>query len=169
MPSQEYLDFFLNSSGDIIKYVTFQIYHPDFDPPNFFFVQNNANGLVVELETSVNAIHTFCPVRITPNETLDDLDFGIRFEFGDVGEILPEQFDKVQEAGGFSIKPILKYREYRSDDLTQPMSGPLVLEIKEITFNQTGAVFEARARSLNLSVTGEFYTLDRFPMLKGLL
>ena len=169
MPSDEYYDFFLKSAADIVKFVTFEIYHADFDPDSFYIVQNNVNGLTATLETAAEVDFEFYPARISQNETSDDLDFGIKFDFGDVGDLLPDQFDKVAIADGFGTKPLLKYREYRSDDLTEPMLGPLTLEITEFSFSKTGATFEAKAPSLNLNRTGEFYTIERFPMLRDLL
>ena len=88
---------------------------------------------------------------------------------GDLGQLLPQELDAVLAADGIGTKPALKYRLYRSDDLTEPMLGPLTYEITTFNFNRDGASFRAGPRSLNLNRTGERYTIARFPMLKGFL
>ena len=93
----------------------------------------------------------------------------IKLDFGDLGETIPNELDLVEANDGFGVKPIVKYRTFRSDDLDNVLYGPLVLEIKTFAFNKQGASFEAKAPSLNINKTGEIYSLDRFPMLKGFL
>jgi hypothetical protein len=88
---------------------------------------------------------------------------------GDLGEIIPMELDLVEQADGFLTKPTLKYRNFRSDDLENVLYGPVTLEIKTFSFNREGCLFEAKAPSLNVSKTGEIYSLDRFPMLRGML
>lgn len=70
---------------------------------------------------------------------------------------------------GFTQKPVMKYRAYRSDDLTAPMLGPLIFQVNNIAFQKEGATLSASAPRLNLSATGELYDLDRFPTLRGFL
>ena len=70
---------------------------------------------------------------------------------------------------GFSEKPRVVYRTYRSDDLTRPLFGPIVLEVDSFAFNREGSTFTAKAPSLNINKTGELYRLERFPMLRGFL
>lgn len=165
---EEITEFFLNSKSEIIQYECLEISHPDFSQV-FRFVRNNTEGLTVTLETLADVTFDYCPVRIKQSNLVDDLDYGIELEFGDLGEILPDEIDLVGLADGFAVKPTLKYRSYRSDNLTAPMFGPLTLEITSFAFNKTGATFEAKAPSLNIHQTGEIYTISRFPMLRGFL
>jgi hypothetical protein len=108
-------------------------------------------------------------MRVTGAGDREDLDFGIDVTFGDLGQVIPNELDAVRAANGFTEKPIVKYRTYRSDLLTTPLYGPVKLEIKEFAFNREGAKFTAKAPSLNINQTGEIYTLNRFPMLRGFL
>jgi hypothetical protein len=50
-----------------------------------------------------------------------------------------------------------------------PIFGPLTLEVTNVSFNKQGAVFTAKPKSFNMAKTGEFYTVERFPMLAGFL
>lgn len=70
---------------------------------------------------------------------------------------------------GSIIKPTMIYRSYRSDDLTAPLDGPYKFQVNNISFKKEGATFSCGAPRLNYTATGEVYTMDRFPMLKGFL
>jgi hypothetical protein len=88
---------------------------------------------------------------------------------GDLGEIVPVEMDNIRAEDTFDELPVVVYRTYRSDDLSTPLYGPIELEVKNFAFDRTGCTFEAKAPSLNVSRTGETYTLPRFPMLRGLM
>lgn len=163
-----YVEFFLNAASKLIQFECIEISHPDFSQV-FRFVRNHTDGLTTTLETTEVVTWDYCPVRIGQSELADDLDYGIQLEFGDLGEILPAEIDLVSQADSFATKPKLIYRTYRSDDLDTVMLGPIELEIGDIAFNRTGATFEAAAPALNIHGTGEIYTIDRFPMLRGFL
>lgn len=161
-------DYYLNSRSNIVQYETLEIYHIDFTK-TYFVVRNNTKGLTATLETSSSQFFDYCPMRITQNTVGNDLDFVLTIEFGDVGELLPFELDEVFDANGLFTKPTLKYRTFRSDDLSSPMFGPIELEVTEFSFDRYGAKFEATATKTNSQKTGELYTIDRFPMLRAFL
>lgn len=162
----DYAAFFLNSATSVVHLETLEISHPNFTKTHWI-VRNSAEGLTATLETGAQATFTYLPVRIRPTGSGDDLDQILQVDLGDLGEVIPVELDAVAEAEGFSIKPTVLYRAYRSDDLTAPMFGPLRLEVHNLSSNQGGSSFEARAPALNLNRTGELYRLERFPMLRG--
>lgn len=164
----KYSEFFLNSNSAIVQLELVEFVHPNFSITHRA-VRNKTNGVIVTHENGLNYAYAYYPMKITPTGTLEDMDFGFKMEFGDLGEKLPQELDLIAANDGFGTKPIINFRTYRSDDLAAPLYGPLVLEIAEFTFNKLGAVFEAKAPSLNVSQTGEIYTLTRFPMLRGFL
>ncbi len=65
-------------------------------------------------------------------------------------------------------KPTAKYRVYRSDDLTDPIFGPVNLRIDAVTLTRDSAAFKAKSASYNVIRTGEVYRTDRFPMLESI-
>ncbi|MBN46212.1 MAG: hypothetical protein CMH23_07030 [Methylophaga sp.] len=164
----EYSEFFLNSSSSVVQLELLEISHPNFTK-TYRIVRNAVNGVTVTLEDASVETFDYYPLRITGTETRENLDFSLRIDLGDLGEVLPPELDAVSSAGGFETKPIVKYRTYRSDDLNAPLFGPLVLEVKSFSFNREGSTFEAKAPSLNVNKTGELYKIDRFPMLRGFL
>lgn len=164
----DYVGFFLNSRSDVIQFETLQISH-QFFTKRYDVVMNATNGLTVTLETAEVVNFEYYPLRISNMGTRENLDFGIKVDFGDLGEIIPEEIDAIHETDGFGFKPLIVYRTYRSDDLTSPLYGPLVLEATSFSFTREGSTFEAKAPSLNINSTGEIYDLERFPMLRGFL
>tara|TARA_Y100001973_G_C5178752_1_gene323592 strand:- start:1537 stop:1869 length:333 start_codon:yes stop_codon:yes gene_type:complete len=108
-------------------------------------------------------------MNISEQGTGSDLDFGLLIEFGDLGELLPDELDGVTAANGLFTEPTLIYRTYRSDDLTSPLVGPIELNIKSFSFNENAATFEASSDNANSQRTGELYTVSRFPMLRAFI
>ena len=159
-------EFFLAAPARVVQLELLEISHPAFSQV-YRVVRNAVAGVTVTLEDSTQATFTYYPLRIQVLGTKDDLDVGIRIQLGDLGELLPDEIDRVAAADAFDVKPTVKYRVYRSDDLTAPLVGPLVLEIASVPFSREGAAFEARAPRLSIGRTGEIYRLDRFPMLRG--
>jgi hypothetical protein len=164
----KYGEYFLNSNSNIVELELIELSHPNFTT-TYYLVRNAIDGIVVILETSVSQEFIYYPLQITPSGSGDDLDQLIKVQLGDLGEVLPQELDSIFINNGFDVKPTLIYRTYRSDDLTTPLLGPLTFKVNNITFNETGAVLEASAPKLNSSGTGEFYTTNRFPMLRGFI
>jgi hypothetical protein len=162
-----YSEFYLNSQSSIVKLDLLTISHPNFTQV-FNIVRNSIAGVTVTLEDGVTVqAFQYYPLAITPTGSDNDLDQVLKITLGDLGSILPKQLDAVRAAGNFITKPTLIYREYRSDVLTGPINGPTTFSIDNIAFNDLGATFQASAPRLNQTGTGERYTFDRFPMLRG--
>jgi len=170
--STDYATFFLGTSPDIVQIECLEIFHTDFS--EVYRVHRNAGHGTITV-TQVFAIflagdydYTYLPMKITPLGSSTDLDQSIRIQFGDLGEILPQELDNVSAENGFSQKPLVAYRTYRSDDLTQELFGPVVMEIQNITFTKEGATFECRPPVANHARSGELYLTERFPMLEAI-
>jgi len=163
-----YADFFLRCASSIVQLELLEITHPSFTK-KYRIVRNAVEGVTVKLETGEIATFDYYPLQISVGASRDDLDQSIVVNIGDLGEVLPKEMDAVKEANSFLTKPNVLYRTYRSDDLTEPMLGPIFLQIEAFSFNKEGATFEAKAPALNVTKTGELYKFDRFVMLRGFL
>lgn len=167
--TERYINFFLNSQSSIVELELIELSHPNFST-TYCIVRNAVEGVTVKLETGQFVFFDYYPLSLEGSTVREDLDYIIKIKVGDLGEIIPNELDNVSSAeGGFQIKPTLMYRSYRSDELRVPMFGPLRLEVTEFNFVKDGAEFEAKAPLLNINRTGEVYTLDRFPMLRGFI
>jgi len=163
-----YAEFFLNSKSSVVQLELLEISHPNFTKV-YRIVRNAVQGVTVTLETLTSAAFDYYPLKVENAGARDDLDQAITVTLGDLGEVLPKELDEIASNNGFGIKPNVVYRTYRSDDLSRPLFGPVVLEVESFAFNREGSTFEAKAPSLNVNKTGELYKLDRFPMLRGFL
>lgn len=163
-----YTEFFLNSKSSVVQLELIEISHSKFTK-TYRVVRNAMQGVTVTLETGATATFQYYPLRIENNGSRDDLDQSFTITLGDLGEVLPTELDSVASRDGFGEKPRVVYRTYRSDDLTRPLFGPVILEVESFAFNREGSTFTAKAPSLNINKTGELYLLERFPMLRGFL
>lgn len=165
----DYTEFFLASRADVVQLELIELSHPNFTQ-TYRKVRNARDGVTVDLSPDELGIEFgYYPARITQLGSRDDLDFGIRFDLGDVGELIPAELDAVGQAAGFLTKPRLRYWAFRSDQLDAPIFGPATLEVPEFAMQSDGTSMAARAPQLNANKTGERQTLDRFPMQRGLL
>jgi hypothetical protein len=163
-----YTEYFLNSKSNVVYLDLIEISHPNFTQ-TYRKVRNNTKGVTVTLEDGAEATFDYYPMKVTPVSQQNDLDQAIKVTLGDLGDILPTEFEAVCEANAFDVKPTVKYYAYRSDDLTEPLIGPWVMEVTSFTYDREASEFEAKAPSLNINRTGELYKLERFPMLRGFL
>jgi hypothetical protein len=161
-------EYFLNSLASIVQLDCFVISHSAFTSTKFL-VRNAAQGIHVTHEDTSEHDYEYCPMLVERAKSLDNLDQIYRVSLGDLGEIIPAEIDAIKTADSFNEKPVVVYRAYRSDQLTSPLYGPYVLELKNFDFSREGCTFDAMAPSLNVARTGERYSQPRFPMLKGLL
>lgn len=164
----DYTEYFLNSRANIVQYELLEISHPNFSEV-YRYVRNNTAGLTVTLEDASVRTFDYYPLRITPLATRDVLDFGLRIDLGDVDAVIQDELDRVLDNLGLDTKPVVRYWTYRSDDLTKPLYGPVVLELTALPYESVGASFVASSAAYNSSNTGELFDLDRFPMLRGFL
>lgn len=163
-----YSEFFLNSRSSVVQLELLEISHSAFTKV-YRIVRNAVSGIDVVLENGRTERFDYYPLRIENNGSRDDLDQSLTITLGDLGDVLPEELDNVASNAGFSERPVVTYRTYRSDDLSQPLFGPVILEVDSFAFNREGSTFTAKAPSLNVNKTGELYKLERFPMLRGFL
>lgn len=164
-----YEEFFLAGPSAAAELDLIEITHPDFSQP-YYIVRNAVNGVTVTLEDGVTSrTYTFYPLAVKPLGFRDNLDQGFQVTVGDTGDTLPDELNRVYNANSMDVPPTFVYRSYRSDNLTEPLYGPVTLQIEKVTQTEEGATFDAVAPSVNNGRTGELYRLDRFPMLRGLL
>lgn len=164
----EETSFYFGGPTSAAEIQTLEISHPSFS--RVWRVQGKyRTGLWARDENGAQQWFDYVPLALRPMEDRGNLDFGLTVSFGDLGDILPDEIERARAAGTMHIKPAVVCRAYRSDDLSGPMVGPVSLESRKINRRKDGAQFDATAPELNVSKTGELYTLDRFPGLRMML
>jgi len=160
--------FFLNTDASIFEYETLEIDHTNMAAP-IYLVRNNRYGLTATLETAAEVTFVYVPMKVTRASLRGDMDSSMKFALGDLGEIIPDQLDAIRTAGGLGEKPTVKFRTFRSDDLSAPFFGPITLEMRSLPRSGDGAAFDASPPRLNLSRTGIRYAIADQPQLRALL
>lgn len=165
----DYTEFFLNRAGSVIMLECLEFSHPSFSK-TYYAVRNAPDGVTVTHEDGSSHLYEYVPLKIDRGNTTDDLDQKINIMLADLGRILPPEVDAVLSGPDAHIAPKLKYRAYRHDDLSQPLISLQVLDVTGLSRDTDGLTsFEAKAPELNNSRTGNIYSLDRFPLLRGVL
>ena len=106
--------------------------------------------------------------QIDPAGSPDNLDqkFTVTIDTTDPDNILRNELDLIPLTTEERI--LLTYRVYLSDDFTEPQAVQQ-LQVESINYGRGIASLSAVAPRLNITRTGELYTLKRFPMLRGFL
>lgn len=164
-----YIDFFFGAPQSAAELQTLEISQPSFS--QIWRIQSHyREGFWARLETGEQVFFQYVPMRLKPLEERANLDFGLTVTFGDLGEILPDEIERARSAGTLKTSPpLVKFRAYRSDNLEEPMFGPVSLQARQIVRLEDGAKFNARAPEANANKTGSIYRSDAFPMLQGFL
>lgn len=161
---QRYIEFFLNASGALYEIECLELSHPQFKAP-FRYTVANALGLDVQHEDNSKQHYSYQPFGITLQTVRNDLDQKLDATIVDYEDTLIEAIEEIEKG---AVEVVL--RKYRSDDLTSPVHTIKTLEARKISKDSMGRVtFAAEAASLNSVGTGELYTLERFPLLRGTL
>ena len=152
------------------EFRTLEVFHPDFSDLLRFVQDNVDRDLVIEDDAprDPGTTQTFTAISMKIKEPVenDEATPILRVQLGAVGDEVKDQISQISGDGYLTPIQII-YRKYYSGDL----SGPVLvyklsagsLEFKsytEVSFTAEDADF-ARKRS------GELYTLERFPTLRG--
>ncbi len=178
-----YSDYYFNSPPATVELDMLEIQHFRFNPTIFRLTSNGdiqditgtdafgnpLRGCVVTHEGGAGPFeYTYVPMKIDRLGSGTDMDQAIKVTLGDVGEILAQQLKLIDSFNANSVKPIVRYRAYRSDVLTTPLTvTPVILEMKRVSFNKQGAAFEAVSPYLNVGKTGIIYDTIKFKTMKA--
>lgn len=161
--------FYLSGNPDDVRLKLVDISHPAWSKP-YLIVQNHSDGVTVKHEDSISYNYEYVPITIQMGNNSDDLDQEITIGVGDLGEIFPTELDAIRASALYAhVRPTLNYREYNLSDLSKPQLTITGLEATDYEPKKEGAVFVCRAKQMNLTKTGEVYTLDNTPTLRGFI
>lgn len=160
-------EFFLGSAPSVRQLDCLEISHPNFTQI-YRIVRNSGLGVSVTHEGPAGPFtYTYFPMRIKPIGSGSDLTQALSVTLGDLGDVIVKEVAAITAANAMDIRPVAKFRTYRSDDLTQPLFGPLILEMSRVTTSEEGSSFECHAPLVNNSRTGILYIIDEYPMIRG--
>lgn len=159
---QKYIDFYLNSRSDDVYIETVEFSHSAFSK-SFFLVRNVVDGITLKLEDGREQFFEYLPLNIRDKSANGSLDFGTGIDLGDLGELIPQEIDRIDTADMRHIKPTLVRRDYRYSTLEMIRFERLA--IPALNRSYEGASVEGGAPALNSTVVGLRQTVERIPML----
>lgn len=133
----------------------------------YYLVRNYAPGGTVsaKLETGVTVTYEYVPATIKWASSTTNMDQSHKITIQDCNQIIQAEEARIPYDNTERIQ--CKLRTYISDDLTTVADGPYELEIYDISYDKKGATFTAKPPNTNETGSGERYTIDRFPCLRG--
>lgn len=153
------------------EYRTIELYHPSFDSVLRFVQDNESQTLALESTAPRNPSAEVSFVAISmgieePNETPDS-DPVLIVNLGGAGGEVQAQANRI--SGTNALTPIeCIYRKYYSGDIAAPVIV-LSLSVSSINFEGYNKVaFAAEDIDFANKISGELYTIERFPMLSGI-
>lgn len=164
-------EFFLSRKSNVARLELLEITHPSFSKV-YRIVRNAMSGVTVDLpapDNEAGVLFEFYPVRLQRGGQNGTMDNTLNITFGDLSDVIPQEIDRIIAADTFNIAPKVRYWAYRSDDLTTPIYGPVNFEVTSLPYTKEGFSASASAPQISNTGTGEIYTLERFPMLRGFL
>lgn len=163
----EYAKFFLNRKVDIYQLECIELSHPSF-LNTYRVVRNDDRGVYVQHKEGAGKVfYEYLPMSIQRSGMLGDLDQTLTVSVSGLGDILPDEFERVLEGQYADVKPTVNYRLYSSDNLNAPIHYLLGLQLAGVSMNNKAVTFKAESARLNISKTGDIFSLDRFSGLKG--
>lgn len=158
--------FFLTETQSIIRIETIELSHPDF-PKKFMFQRNYIDeDLLLTDENNIQQTFQYELFEIKRGVSAADLDQSFSITFADYKDELKNAIELSDHRT--AIKFIA--REWREDNFNEPMRVYETLIIQSVSSDSYGVVtFTAAAEQLNSVKTGDLYTFDAFPLMKGAL
>ncbi|NNP75569.1 hypothetical protein A7P54_03935 [Acinetobacter sp. Ac_3412] len=157
----DYTSFYLNASSGVVPLECIEISHPSFSKV-FRYVKNDSNGIVAEGQNYV-----YQPMSIKRNNVSNDLEQTLSLTIADMDDELALAVLAIRESIYSTVKPECKFKLFRDDDLTAPMTQLQTLEIPTISKDSSGLVtFDAQAPQLNSVKTGRTYSIEDYPLLR---
>lgn len=156
--------FFLTDTSAVRKVDTIELNHPDWSKPFFFQSEWIDEDMVANNEDGAKVTYQYQLFQVDRNNVVADLDQGVSITFADYIDELKTAINSADHMKAVT----LKYRMFRDDDLSSPLDFIQTLQVLKVNNDANGTVtFEASAEQLNSVKTGDVYTINKFPALKG--
>lgn len=155
--------FYLNVSGAVSEINCVEISHPNF---KFFFQSFDEDDIRIKHEDGTEHTYEYLPMQIDRSNVSNDLEQAVKMTIADHDDTLINAYESLID----SVPVLFKQRTYRDDNLSFPILIIQTLHITSMSKDSKGSVtFDAKAQELNSVKTGDVYSFERFPMLKGVI
>lgn len=150
-------DFYLRATSGIALFSSLELIHPDFTLR--FQNWDDEGGILL-----TSLLYQYADFEVGFSNVSTDLEQEVTVNFfeGQV-DVLKGAINSANTASPISCT----WKRYRSDDYNVPLDTRSGLIVLNPSMNHTGLSFIAKAQGLNSVATGERYTLERYPLLRG--
>ena len=156
----DYTSFFLNNHGGAVVLECLEITHHSFNEPARF-VKNDTDGVIAEGQS-----YEYQPMSIKRNNVSNDLEQQLSITLADMEDHFFKQVINTMDS---NTRPSVVFKLFSDQDLVTPLMTMQKLEIASLSKDSAGlATFDAQAPELNSVKTGRIYTLEDFPLLRGI-
>ena len=156
----DYTSFFLNNHGGAVVLECLEITHPSFNEP-VRFIKNDTDGVIAEGQS-----YEYQPMSIKRNNVSNDLEQQLSITLADMEDHFFKQVINTMDS---NTRPSVVFKLFSDQDLEAPLMTMQKLEIASLSKDSAGlATFDAQAPELNSVKTGRIYTLEDFPLLRGI-
>lgn len=156
----DYTSFFLNNHGGAVVLECLEITHPSFNEPARF-IKNDTDGVIAEGQS-----YEYQPMSIKRNNVSNDLEQQLSITLADMEDHFFKQVINTMDS---NTRPSVVFKLFSDQDLVTPLMTMQKLEIASLSKDSAGlATFDAQAPELNSVKTGRIYTLEDFPLLRGI-
>lgn len=157
----------LNSSPSVALLQCIEVKHSLWPAP-LRYVMNHGDGVTVRHEDGLSAYYEYMPLDVKRGTTSDNLDQKLSITVGDLGEIVPQLLKRVRVAKTDEC-PEVVFRQYFSTNPNSSVETVKELYVTNSSRDMQGSTFDAEAQRLNVVGTGERYTVEMFPSLRGFM
>lgn len=157
--------FFASAPQVVHKVDTLEISHSQMSRTYYLWREPYAGE--VTTEDGVRAVECV-NFEVKPAGSQQNLDqvYEVRLDTADIDDVFRNEMDRVPIETTEFVR--LVFREYLSDDLTEPMSRA-VLQAETMSYKTGAAAIRAVTPRLNITRTGELYTVRDIPMLRSFM
>lgn len=156
----DYTSFFLNNHGGAVVLECLEITHPSFNE-SARFIKNDTDGVIAEGQS-----YEYQPMSIKRNNVSNDLEQQLSITLADMEDHFFKQVINTMDS---NTRPSVVFKLFSDQDLETPLMTMQKLEIASLSKDSAGlATFDAQAPELNSVKTGRIYTLEDFPLLRGI-
>lgn len=165
-PDELYELYLLNNpQGErIIEVVS--IYHPDMSQT--YHITPTPEAVSVTFEDDQVIVPEPKNMRVEKSRSKDDLDEQFIFTFSDPEGLIASEADRIPLDSDDDV--LVQFRTFMASDTSAPAEGPFnLLGVSMTPATDSTVTIRAQSPSLVVNRTGELYTYERFPMLRGFL
>lgn len=156
----DFTSFFLNNHGGAVVLECLEITHPSFNE-SARFIKNDTDGVIAEGQS-----YEYQPMSIKRNNVSNDLEQQLSITLADMEDHFFKQVINTMDS---NTRPSVVFKLFSDQDLETPLMTMQKLEIASLSKDSAGlATFDAQAPELNSVKTGRIYTLEDFPLLRGI-